>query len=174
LRRGIAKQGENHSQARPATDGEILDYAHFEKSKGRERVPISGIISFIAALVQLPWAIFFFFLLIFPKVGGPPMAFSPGDLLIIILILAPLIVSLAYGCYSISIAGISLRNLFGVLGLTLVGAEIIWFGWYTQWTSAAAAWFEVMEVPLLVCVAAGIVVFVSWTLFKYNRRRADD
>lgn len=114
----------------------------------------------------MPWAIFFFFLLIFPKVGGPPMAFSPVELLIIILILAPLIVSLAYGSYSISIAGISLRNVFGVLGLTLVAAEIIWFAWSKAWTPAVAAAFHVLEVPLLICLAAGIFALVAWKAYK--------
>jgi hypothetical protein len=161
----IVDQGENPLRSEQPIDREILDYAHPEKSPRHGKEPISGIISIIAMLVQVPWAFFIYFTAILPQVGGPAIA-APIVVLIVILALAPSIVSLACGWYSIRIAGVTSRNICGVAGVILVAFEVIWFGGYWLSMLAATEGLGALAVPLIICFVAGIVVLVSWALLK--------
>jgi hypothetical protein len=104
-----------------------LEYASPRTARRSNKMPISGIVSFVAATLQVPW-LFVVMMTAWgdhaPTGTGPDsvgMAFYFGVALI------PSVVALLLGLYSIWVAGFRLRNIFGIGGLSIVALEIVAF-----------------------------------------------
>lgn len=102
-------------------DGENrLDYARADPPR---RMPICGIIAFAAMVLQIPWAYFAIYSMFwFSWARGLAPLPTAGAFAVISL---PTFVALAFGVYSVKIAGIALRNIFGVIGLLTAAAAVI-------------------------------------------------
>jgi hypothetical protein len=126
----MTEQGEDHSREKRGGDSEILNYARLGAAKTSRKVPISGVLSFVAMLIQIPWGIkaFFFIAMMYYDPGRAGVKYPlPSDRTIFIVWVVaflPTLVGLPCGCYSVKVAGISWRNAFGVLGLVLVAVLI--------------------------------------------------
>jgi hypothetical protein len=124
----MTEQGGDHSREKTGGDSDIINYARPDIAKTHRKLLISGVISFVAILAQMPWWIgvrgFIALMYYDPGPAGvrsPP----PSDWFISIVwlgVFLPTLISLAFGCYSVKVAGFGWRNTFGILGLAPVAA----------------------------------------------------
>ena len=101
----------------------VLEYARPDASK-RWRPPISGVISFAALALWLPWGYGWFFVFwAYPR--SPTASPTPLECNALGFICSlPVLVAFVFGCYSMKTAGITMRNILGVIGLIVSGAWI--------------------------------------------------
>jgi hypothetical protein len=106
-----------------------LDYGHAGIAKKARKMPITGVISFVAILVQFPWAVVCAYLMWLGVLGvnDPSRArVPPSEEFMSFFILAlPSLVAVAFGSYSVKVGGITLRNILGVLGVALSAAMLL-------------------------------------------------
>jgi hypothetical protein len=104
----------------PQTLGYVSGHAR------KSRVPVSGVLSLVAIGFQLPW-VHICGLLAWAGFFGQDSRGLDGAKGTLVLGV-PTIISLIYGIYSVAVAGARLRNIAGVLGVTLAVATIAaWF-----------------------------------------------
>ena len=167
-------QGDDRSREKAGGESDILNYASPGTAKTRRKVPISGVVSLVAVLAQMPWwhETRNFVGLMYDDQGPPGVRYPPtSDWIIFIVwlgVFLPMVVGLACGCYSVKVAGISWRNKFGVLGLILVAALGIWVvvgvclavfgGFATLREVVLGRFFPILILPLV------MILIVVWRL----------
>jgi len=119
----MIEQGKDYSQRDTGKIAE-LNYAPAAKTKQYRKIPITGIISIVAMLVQIPWSFPALHILALADYDpGPAGVKEPVPPLVVFfawtIAFLPALIGLICGCYSVKVAGISWRNSFGVLGLTM-------------------------------------------------------
>ena len=128
----MTEQDEGQSREKTGGDSDILNYARRSTAKTPQKVRGLGIVSFVATLLQIPWwfEIHNFIALMYYDPGPAGVKDPPTPDWIIFTVwlgvFLPMLVGVAFGCYSLKVAGMSWRNPFGVLGLVLVMVLGIW------------------------------------------------
>ena len=130
---GIGMNNDNPSLPGGKGTGKIeLDYSCLQARSELSRGRIFGIISFSAIALWVPWMGVFYMgdLFFLPhKAGVSPSKLELGILTAIAWL--PPSISLITGLYSVCRAGVSLRNILGLLGFTssaaVIGLSIIYW-----------------------------------------------
>jgi hypothetical protein len=146
----------------------VIDYASPVPSKKRRKAPISGVVSLIAMVLQYPWGLAWFFIAWGdqgPTGNGP----TPGtaDFYLVMMVL-PTILGFAFGCYSIWAAGIESRNACGVIGLSLVAGELIWY--LPEWIWSSTQIVLVFQLGIVVLLSVVIASVLLWAIRRWHHR----
>jgi hypothetical protein len=163
----MAEEPQTSPRLESAPGEQILDYDR-PGAKPARSVPISGVVSLVVILLQfLGESIFLYFADRMPPVAVPQP--EGGIIYGLILLFAPfsILLSLVLGCYSIYRAGISLRNICGVIATCLVIAEVFLILWKFL-LSQDLAGFDNLLIPVLVCIVA-VMMVIGWLLDSRRR-----
>jgi uncharacterized protein (TIGR03382 family) len=114
----------------PESKSEItpLEYASVGTDRRMRRRPRSGIVSFVAMVLQYLWLVAV--ALASWDIGQPGIGLTPTELDVCSAVaFVPTAISLVFGLYSVWVAGFRRRNIFGILALALVALEMIWISY---------------------------------------------